>query len=66
MAFGNVKSVEIVVIGFDLAVIFNAIAHRNEDVLDLLPQDRDQMEVPGSWPASWQRNVDPFSFDLCV
>ncbi len=43
MTFGNIKRVEVIIIGFDFAVVFNRITHRNKNVLNLLAQNRQKM-----------------------
>ena len=66
MSLRNIQSVEIVIIGLDLAVILDRVTHRNENVLDLLPQNRDRMQMPGSRTAAGKCYVQPFAFRLRV
>src|SRR5687768_12609516 len=66
MAFGNIQSVEIVIIRLDLAVVLDRVAHRHENVLDLLPQDRDRMQMPRPRPSARDRYIKPLSLSLCI
>ncbi len=64
MAIGNVQGVEIVIVGLDLAVVFDRVAHRNENVLDLLPQDRDRVQMTGPRTPARNGNIEAFALDL--
>src|SRR6187397_1426312 len=66
MSLWNVQSVEIIIIRLDLTIVLYRVAHRNENVLDMLPQDRDRMQVAGPHSTSRQRYIELVSLDLGV
>src|SRR5882724_11446450 len=45
MTLRDIQCVKVVEVRFDLAVVFDRIAKRDKDVLDLLSQKRDRMKV---------------------
>src|SRR6185436_5411994 len=61
MVLRNIQRVEIVVVGFDLATVFNRIAQGNKDVLDPFANDRDRVDVSAAWTPARQSNVDRFA-----
>src|SRR5688572_7010264 len=64
MALGDIQGIEIVIVVFDLAVVLDRIAHRNENVFDLLTYDRAWMEMSGARPAAGNRDVKPLALGL--
>src|SRR5438270_10281096 len=62
MTFGNIQRVEVVKISFDLPIIFNQVAERNENVFDALAHQSYWMEM--SWPRtpSGNRDVETIAF----
>src|SRR5215470_11342273 len=54
----DVQRVEVVEVGLDLRAVLDLVAHRDEDVFDLLPQQRDRMKVAPPYAASGQRYVN--------
>ena len=66
MALGDIQRVEIVIIRLDFAVVLDRIAHRDENVFDLLPQYRDRMQMPCSRTAAGKCYIEAFAFDLRV
>src|SRR5262245_21059351 len=54
----DVQRVEVVEVGLYLRPVLDLVAHRNEDVFDLLPQQRDRMKVAPPYAASGQRYVN--------
>ena len=45
MALGNIQRVEVVEVCFDLSIIFDDVAERNEDVFDPLAHQSDRMQM---------------------
>src|SRR5258708_19425105 len=62
MALRNVERVEIVKVSFDLAIVFNGIAKRNEDVFDALPHQSDRVQVARARTATGDGYVQAFAF----
>src|SRR5437870_6275475 len=62
MPLRNIERIEIVEVSFDLAIVFDGITQRDEDILDTLPHQRDRVQMSRAWPATGQRYVDAFSF----
>ncbi len=58
MVFRDVERVEVVKISFDLAVVFDRVTERHEDVFDSFAQQRDRMPVAGTRTAARHRHVD--------
>src|SRR6185503_12082218 len=58
MVFRNVERAEVVEVSLDLAIIFNRIAERDENVFQLLAQERDRMAMSEPRPAARQSDVD--------
>ena len=58
MAGREVERVEVVAGRLDLAAVDDAVAEPEEDVLDLAPDLRDQVEPPSRVAADRQRDVD--------
>src|SRR6266545_1785410 len=54
----DVQRVEVEEFGLDLRPVLNLVAYRDEDVFDLLPQQRDRMKVAPPYAASGQRHVN--------
>src|SRR5882724_8864368 len=62
MALGNIQRVKVVEVSFDLAIIFDQIAERNEDVFDPLAHQSYWVEMSGSRSPSGDRNVETVAF----
>ena len=62
MTLGNIQRVKVVIIRLDLAVVLDRVAHRDKNVLDLLPQDRDHVQMACSRPAAGNSDIDRFAF----
>src|SRR5260370_40434611 len=58
MTFRDVERVEIIKVGFDLAIVFDGIAERNEDVFDALPHQSDRMQVSRTRATTRNGNVE--------
>ncbi len=58
MIVGEVERAEVVVVGLDLGAFGDAVAHRSEDALDLLVDQRDRMERAGRPAPPGQGDVD--------
>src|SRR5882724_8194133 len=58
MARGNIQRVEVVEVSFDLAIIFDDIAERHEDVFDPLAHQSYWMEMSGARTPPRNRNVE--------
>ena len=54
----NVQGVEVVVLGFDLGPLHDAVSHSREDVDDLVLDDRQRMQRAGAGPSAGERHVD--------
>src|SRR5688500_6486352 len=54
----EVEAVEVVARGLDLAAVHDPVAEPEEDVLDLPPDLRDQVEVAARRRLSWERDVE--------
>ncbi len=55
---GEVEAVEVVMRGLDFAAVDDAVAEPEEDVLDLAPDLRDQVEPSASTAGHGKRDVD--------
>jgi hypothetical protein len=62
MTFRNIQRVEVVKVSFDLAVVFDDIAHRNKDVVNALAHQSDGMKMSGPRPAAGDRHIDTVAF----
>src|ERR1041385_6678413 len=58
MVFRNVERGEVIEIRLDLAVVFNHVAERDEDVFETFAQQRDRMPVTETRPSSRQSDVE--------
>src|SRR5437764_1673627 len=58
MTFGNIQRVEVVEVSFDLAIIFDEVAKRNEDVFDALAHQTYWVEMSGARTPPGDRNVE--------
>src|SRR5688572_8318452 len=54
----NVERVEVVEIGFDLAIVFDGVTECDKDVFDALAQQGDRMAMAGARATSRHRHVD--------
>src|SRR5215813_4535185 len=54
----DVQRVEVVEVVLDLRPVLDLVAHRDKDVFDRLPQQRDRMKVAPPYAASGQRYVN--------
>ena len=63
MACRNVERLEVVVGVFDFRAVFDGVAHRDEDVFDLLARDRQRMAVADPSPVSRQGYVEAFALE---
>src|SRR5439155_752621 len=63
MTFRNIERVEVIEVSLDLAIVFDRIAERNEDVFDPLPHQGDRMQMARARPAPWNGYVEAFAFD---
>src|SRR5262249_51704482 len=61
MVLRNVKSLEVVEIGFDLPIVLDVISERDEDVFESLAQQSDWMTMSSAWAAARQSDVDAFT-----
>src|SRR6266542_2860023 len=66
MPEGKRKPVEVVVRGLDLGTFDDLVAESQEDVFDLAPDLRDQMQVATRRPLAGQRDVDDLLGDATV
>src|SRR5690606_16028973 len=66
MAFRDIQCVEIVIIRLDLAVVLDRISHRDEDLFDTLPYDRDRMQIPTLHASAGKSYVNALGLGLCL
>src|ERR1041385_6344767 len=65
VVLGNIERVEVVEIRFDLAVVFDRVTKRDEDVFQTLAQQSDRMTMAGAWATSRHRDVDTLARRSC-
>src|SRR5215813_2864633 len=65
MILRNVQRVEVVEVSFDLAVVFDRIPERDENIFNPLAQKRDRMQMATTRPATGNRDIDAFAFRAC-
>src|SRR5690242_17272578 len=61
MTLRNIQRIEVVKISFDLAVIFDGVTKRYEDVFDSLTHQRDRVQMTVTWTTPRNRDVDCFA-----
>src|ERR1044072_2258690 len=64
MQLGDVERGEVVEVCLDLRPVLDRVAHRDEDVLDALAQERNRVQVPAPWPAAGQRHIHALTLDF--
>src|SRR5205823_7349647 len=63
MPFGNVQGIEVIEIRFDLSIVLDRVAERNEDVFNSLAHQGDRMQMAWKRTTTGNSYVDAFTLN---
>ena len=66
MTFRNIQRVEVIEVGFDLAIIFDGVTERDENIFDALAHQRDRMQVTRTRTTTGHGHINRFTRNACA